>query len=299
MKMKKFVSIISAASLAVVLLAGCSGNTATQTKTTAKATLKALKEIAVVSREAGSGTRGAFIELTGVEVKEASGSKVDKTTTEAIIANKTDVVLASVAGNEAAIGYISLGSLNSNVKAVKINGIPASPDNVKNKTYAISRPFNIAYKGELTGVAADLVKFIMSAEGQKVVSLSYITINDKAPAFTSDMSSGKIVIAGSSSVSPLMEKLVEAYKAINTKATIEIQTSDSTAGMTAAMNGTCNIGMSSRDLKDTEKAALNSQAIALDGIAVIVNKVNGIENLTLDQVKKIYTGEITSWQNIQ
>ena len=253
----------------------------------------------MISREDGSGTRGAFVELTGVEEKNDAGEKVDNTTAEAEIANKTDVVLTSVAGNESAIGYVSLGALNETVKAVQVDGVEATVENVKSGDYTLSRPFNIATKGEPTGVAKDFINFIMSAEGQAIVEEEgYIKIDDAAAAFTSDGSSGQIAVGGSSSVSPVMEKLIEAYKALNPNAQIELQTSDSTSGMTGAIDGTFAIGMASRELKDEETAELTGTAIALDGIAVVVNPANTVEDLTMDQIKGIYTGEITDWSEV-
>lgn len=252
--------------------------------------------ITVISREDGSGTRGAFVELTGVEEKNDAGEKIDNTTVDAEIANKTDVVLTSVAGNEKAIGYVSLGSLNDTVKAVKVDDVDATVDNVKSGDYKLSRPFNIATKGEPTGVAKDFINFILSQEGQAVVGENkYIPVDDAAAAFTSDQSSGQITVGGSSSVSPVMEKLIDAYKALNPNAQIDLQTSDSTAGMTGTMDGTFAIGMASRELKDEEKTELTATSIALDGIAVVVNPANPIENLTMDQIKSIYIGETTAW----
>ena len=252
--------------------------------------------ITVISREDGSGTRGAFVELTGVEEKNDAGEKIDNTTVDAEIANKTDVVLTSVAGNEKAIGYVSLGSLNDTVKAVKVDDVEATVDNVKSGDYKLSRPFNIATKGEPTGVAKDFINFILSQEGQAVVAENkYIPVDDAAAAFTSDQSSGQITVGGSSSVSPVMEKLIDAYKALNPNAQIDLQTSDSTAGMTGTMDGTFAIGMASRELKDEEKTELTATSIALDGIAVVVNPANPIENLTMDQIKSIYIGETTAW----
>ena len=252
--------------------------------------------ISVVSREDGSGTRGAFIELFGVEQKDENDEKVDHTTDEAIITNSTEVMLTTVSGDEYAIGYVSLGSLNDTVKTVNIDGAEPTVDNIKSGTYKISRPFNIATKGDVTGVAKDFINYIMSADGQKVIEDNgYISVSD-ASAFTSDNSEGKIVVAGSSSVTPVMEKLKEAYLAINSKADIEIQESDSTTGMTAAMDGTCDIGMASRELKDSEtEGGLTSTVIAMDGIAVIVNKDCPVTDLTTEDVMKVYTGEYTTW----
>lgn len=257
--------------------------------------------ISVISREDGSGTRGAFIELFGVEEKNDAGEKVDNTTVEAIISNSTSVVMTSVAGDDYAIGYISLGSLNETVKAVQIDGADATVENIKDGSYTIQRPFNIATNGDVSAVAQDFINYILSADGQAVVEENgYIASVDGADAFTSDNSEGKIVIAGSSSVTPVMEKLVEAYEAINTNAEIEVQESDSTTGMTSAADGTCDIGMASRELKDSElEAGLTSTVIALDGIAVVVNNNNPISNLTTEQVKDIYVGNITSWDEVQ
>ena len=296
--MKKSVSLLLAGLMLCGALAGCGGNNTESTESTGDAaqteTTGTSGAIHVVSREDGSGTRGAFVELTGVE--DDNG---DNTTVDAEIANRTDAVLTTVAGNEAAIGYISLGSLNNTVKAVKVDGVEATVDNVKNGTYTLARPFNIATKGEPTGVAADFINFIMSADGQAIVTEEgYITINDNAEAFTSDGSSGQIAVGGSSSVSPVMEKLIEAYKAVNPNAQIDLQTSDSTSGMTGAMDGTFAIGMASRELKDEEAAELTSQAIAMDGIAVIVNTANTVEDLTMDQIRGIYVGEITDWADV-
>nr|WP_302651392.1 substrate-binding domain-containing protein [uncultured Agathobaculum sp.] len=296
--MKKSVSLLLAGLMLCGALAGCGGNTTESTESTGDAaqteTTGTSGAIHVVSREDGSGTRGAFVELTGVE--DDNG---DNTTVDAEIANRTDAVLTTVAGNEAAIGYVSLGALNDTVKAVKVDGVEATVDNVKSGTYTLSRPFNIATKGEPTGVAADFINFIMSADGQAIVTEEgYITINDNAEAFTSDGSSGQIAVGGSSSVSPVMEKLIEAYKAVNPNAQIDLQTSDSTSGMTGAMDGTFAIGMASRELKDEEAAELTGQAIAMDGIAVIVNTANTVEDLTMDQIRGIYVGEITDWADV-
>ena len=297
--MKKSVSLLLAGLMLCGALAGCGGNTSTadntdsQTEQTSESTGMS-GAIHVVSREDGSGTRGAFVELTGVE--DDNG---DNTTVEAEIANRTDAVLTTVAGNEAAIGYVSLGSLNDTVKAVTVDGVEATVDNVKSGDYTLSRPFNIATKGEPTGVAADFINYIMSADGQAIVEEEgYITINDDAQPFTSDGSSGQITVGGSSSVSPVMEKLIEAYKTVNPNGKIDLQTSDSTSGMTGAMDGTFAIGMASRELKDEEAAELTSQAIAMDGIAVIVNTANPVENLTMDQIRGIYVGEITDWSEV-
>lgn len=252
--------------------------------------------INVVSREDGSGTRGAFIELFGVEEKDESGEKVDNTTEEAIITNSTDVMLTSVAGDTYAIGYVSLGSLNDTVKAVKIDGAEATVENIKSGTYKIARPFNIATKGEVGEAAQDFINYIMSGDGQKVISDNGYIGDDSAAAFESNGAEGKVVVGGSSSVSPVMEKLIEAYKAVNANVEIELQTSDSTTGMTGAADGTLDIGMASRELKDSEtEEGLTATKIAMDGIAVIVNQENPAEDLSSDTVKGIFTGGTTTW----
>lgn len=287
--------------LAVSAFAGCgsagSSSNGSSDAGSDAAKFDASKTISVVTREEGSGTRDAFTELTGVLVKDGD-NKTDNTTTSAVTINSTEAVITNVNDNEAAIGYISLGSLNDTVKALKIGGVEATADNVKSGDYAVSRPFNIAYKGELSDVAQDFVDYIMSSDGQKIVSDNgYVTVSENA-AYSGKKPSGKISVAGSSSVSPVMEKLAEAYQKVNTNAKVEIQTSDSSAGMQSAMGGTCDIGMASRDLKDEEKSALKVETIAKDGIAVIVNNANTCDDLTLDQVKSIYTGETTVWSDI-
>lgn len=287
--------------LAVSAFAGCGGagssSNGSSDAGSDAAKFDASKTISVVTREEGSGTRDAFTELTGVLVKDGD-NKTDNTTTSAVTINSTEAVITNVKDNDAEIGYISLGSLNDTVKALKIGGVEATADNVKSGDYAVSRPFNIAYKGELSDVAQDFVDYIMSSDGQKIVSDNgYVTVSENA-AYSGKKPSGKISVAGSSSVSPVMEKLAEAYQKVNTNAKVEIQTSDSSAGMQSAMGGTCDIGMASRDLKDEEKSALKVETIAKDGIAVIVNNANTCDDLTLDQVKSIYTGETTVWSDI-
>lgn len=257
-------------------------------------------EITVVSREEGSGTRGAFIELFGIEEKDADGNKTDNTTVEAMITNSTSVTMTTVAGNEYAIGYASLGSLDDTTKALKIDGVEATAENIKNGSYAVSRPFNIVTKGEVSETARDFIDYIMSAEGQAVADENgYIAVDDQVPAYAGTKPAGKVVVAGSSSVTPVMEKLKEAYLEVNTEAEIEIQESDSTTGITSTQEGTCDIGMASRDLQDSEiESGIEAQAIALDGIAVIVNKENPIDSMTKDQVKDIFTGAVTEWASV-
>ena len=318
--MKKSAAVLLALGMAVMGLAGCAGSsnstattaateaatTAVTTTAAAETTTEAAKDntlegpITVISREDGSGTRGAFIELFGIEVKNDAGEKVDMTTDDAEITNSTSVMMTSVAGNTEAIGYISLGSLNDTVKAVKIDGAEATVDNIKSGTYKIARPFNIATKGEVSDVAQDFIKYIMSEDGQKVVEDNGYISQGNDGAYESAGLSGKVVVGGSSSVTPVMEKLKEAYVALNPDVTIEVQQSDSTTGMTSAIEGVCDIGMASRDLKDSEiEKGLTGTTIAMDGIAVIVNNDSPVEELSSDSVKGIYTGEITDWADVQ
>ncbi len=314
---KKIVTIAVSALLVLSAFAGCApaaeapvAETPAATQAPAAAETPAAPEtpassfdntqdILVISREDGSGTRGAFIELMGIEVKKDDGTKEDMTTVEAQITNDTAVMLTTVSGNPYGIGYVSLGSLNDTVKAVQVDGVDATVENIKAGTYKVSRPFNIATKGEVSAAAQDFINFILSAEGQDVVLKNkYIKINDAATAYTAADVSGKVVIAGSSSVTPVMEKLAEAYKAVNPNVTIEIQQSDSSTGMKSAMDGTCDIGMASRELKESELAELTPTVIALDGIAVILNNENTTTSLTSEQIRAIFTGEILSWSEV-
>lgn len=305
--MKKLIYKAMGVMLVAGIMTGCgSSNNSLSTESgsssspaTEASSFDASNEISVISREDGSGTRGAFIELFGVEQKDADGNKVDYTTEEAMITNSTSVMMTSVAGDEYAIGYISLGSLNDTVKAVAIDGAEASAENIKNDTYKIARPFNIATKGDASEVTQDFVNYILSSEGQKVVEESGYISTGEAEAFTGTNPSGKIVVAGSSSVTPVMEKLKEAYIAVNPNAEIEIQESDSTTGMTSAIEGICDIGMASRELKDSEiESGLTPVVIAMDGIAVVVNNESSVEELSSDDVKAIYTGEKTVWSDV-
>ena len=252
--------------------------------------------INVLSREDGSGTRGAFIELFGVEKKNAQGKKVDYTTDEASITNSTAVMLTTVAGNKYAIGYVSLGSLSSSVKAVKIDGVSATVDNINNGSYKIARPFNVAVRNNLSNVAQDFLNYILSSDGQDIIAANKYIKVPAANSYKASGISGKIVVAGSSSVSPVMEKLIEAYKALNPSVQIELQTSDSTTGVINAIDGTCDIGMASRALKDSEKEkGVREVTIAIDGIAVIINNDNPVESLKKSDVEGIFTGKINSW----
>ncbi|WP_139650728.1 substrate-binding domain-containing protein [Raoultibacter phocaeensis] len=310
---KKVIGIVMGAMLAFGMLcfAGCAGGTnnaengsdasGDSSNAPAAAETSPSGQISVYSREDGSGTRGAFIELFGIEQKDASGEKVDMTALSASITNSTSVMMTSVAGDERGIGYISLGSLDeSAVKALKIDGAEPTAENVKSGEYKIARPFNIATKDGLSEVSQDFIDFIMSADGQKIVEDNgYIAVADGAEAYSGSGKSGKVVVAGSSSVTPVMEKLSEAYKEKNPDVTIEVQQSDSTTGMNMATEGTCDIGMASRELKDSEiSGGLTPTVIAQDGIAVIVNKNASIDELTSDQVMGIYLGELATWEDV-
>ncbi len=309
---KSLLMTLSALMLGTLMLTGCgtektettaqtSAETTTQTETdSAVGDVKgASGEITVVSREDGSGTRGAFVELLGIE-EEVDGEKMDMTTEDAKITNSTSVMMTTVEGDVNAIGYISLGSLNESVTAVKVDGAEATADNVAAGTYKVQRPFNIATNGIPGDAVQDFINFIMSREGQAVVvENGYIAVGDQPEYEAADVK-GKIVVAGSSSVTPVMEKLKEAYEAVNPNVEIEVQQSDSTTGMQSAIDGLCDIGMASRELKDSEtEAGLTATVIAQDGIAIIVNNGSGIKELTSEQIKSIYTGEITTWEDVK
>ena len=305
MKMKKIAAAVMMVSMVAVTAVGCGSSNGTDTKgadanqSDATSDWDETSDVTIVSREDGSGTRGAFIELFGIEEKQDDGTKVDMTTTDAQITNNTSVMLTTVADNEYAIGYVSLGSLNDSVKALKIDGAEATAENIENGTYKVSRPFNIAVKKDLNNkVAKDFMSFIMSTEGQKVVAdEKYIAVAD-VKDYAGTKPSGSCVVGGSSSVSPLMEKLIEAYKAVNPNASIELQTSDSTTGMTSTIEGSYDIGMASRELKEEEAAELEPTVIATDGIAVVVNNANPLDELSADQVKDIYVGNVSTWDEI-
>ena len=305
MKMKKIAAAVMMVSMVAVTAVGCGSSNGTDTKgadanqSDATSDWDETSDVTIVSREDGSGTRGAFIELFGIEEKQDDGTKVDMTTTDAQITNNTSVMLTTVADNEYAIGYVSLGSLNDSVKALKIGGAEATAENIENGSYKVSRPFNIAVKKDLNNkVAKDFMSFIMSTEGQKVVAdEKYIAVAD-VKDYAGTKPSGSCVVGGSSSVSPLPEKLIEAYKAVNPNASIELQTSDSTTGMTSTIEGSYDIGMASRELKEEEAAELEPTVIATDGIAVVVNNANPLDELSADQVKDIYVGNVSTWDEI-
>ena len=309
---KKLIALLLGTALTATLLAGCGAkdkettpaenNAAAEEKEdqTQASDFDYDNDIAVISREDGSGTRGAFIELFGVEQKNEAGEKIDYTTLEATVTNNTSVMMTTVANDEYAIGYISLGSLDATVKAVKIDGAEASVENIKNGSYTVNRPFNLAVKENLNDAAQDFMNYILSAEGQAVIEDNgYIKINDDAAAFESNGAEGKVVVAGSSSVTPVMEKLKEAYASVNDKVSVEINTSDSSTGVSSTIEGTCDIGMASRALKDSEtEAGAMEVTIAKDGIAVIVNNENPVDDLSTETVKNIYVGDILTWSEI-
>ncbi len=286
--MKKLTKLVATLTLSTLIFTSCgSSDEAFDTE----------RQISVISREDGSGTRSAFIELFGIEVKDDNGEKHDMTTEEAIIANTTDIVMKNIISDPYSIGYVSLGSINDTIKVLNVDGVEASAENINNGTYSIYRPFNVATKGELSPATEDFMNYIMSIEGQEIVGQSYISV-DATSNFVSNGASGKVIVSGSSSVTPIMEKLIEGYKVVNPNVTIELQMSDSSSGLKATMEGTADIGMASRELKDSEKAELTNTVIALDGIAMIVNQETPIDNITSEQVNKIYTGEITNWSDI-
>ena len=318
MKRKSVIAAVTAAALALSLAAcGSADSTADTAAESTAASTEAVsseaaseaapagdfdtdQDITVISREDGSGTRGAFIELTGVEEKNADGKKVDNTTEAAAIQSSTNGVMTAVANDETAIGYISLGSLNDTVKAVTVGGVAASAETVKDGSYVLARPFNIVTNGDAADpVAVDFIAYCLSKDGQALATDKGYIGEDGAD-YTSAQPAGKITVGGSSSVSPLMEKLIEAYKSVNPNAELELLTTDSTTGVSGALDGTYTIGMASRELKDSEtEAGAKATVLALDGIAVVVNPANTTEDLTVDQIKGIYTGELTTWADVQ
>ncbi len=307
MKRKSIILAILVVALAVFGVACGNKNdapakeTKTETKEEAKTEEPAgmTGEIHVVSREDGSGTRGAFTEITGVLQKE-NGEETDKTFDEAIVQNSTNAVITTVSGDEASIGYISLGSLSDVVKAVKVDGHEATAEKVKSGEYAVARPFNIAYREDkITDLGKDFLAFIMSEEGQKIAEDHGYVSNGNTGAYTPSNMEGSLTIGGSTSVTPLMENLVDAYKAHNPGFKADIQATGSSAGMTAAMEGAVEIGMASRELKDKEKEALTSEVIAMDGIAVIVNNENSIQDISMDNIRQIFTGELRNWEEVK
>lgn len=280
--MKKIISIVAAVALMAALFAGCAGSNTSK--------------INVITREDGSGTRSAFIELFGIESENENGDKMDNTVITAETTNSTSVMITSVASDPNAIGYISMGSLGEDVKPVMIDGAASTVENVENGTYKVCRPFNIAVMDGISQTAQDFIDFIMSEEGQRVVSENGYIPQGTGGAYSGSAPAGTVTVAGSSSVTPVMEKLKEAYQKVNPNAQIVIQQNDSTTGVTSAIDGICDIAMVSRELKESElSAGLSPTTIAIDGIAVIVNPDNPVDSLTSEEVKAIYTGEKTEW----
>ena len=319
MKRKSVAAVVTAAAM-MMSLAAC-GSSASESAPAAESTVASSSEaasgeaasetapaadfdadqdITVISREDGSGTRGAFIELTGVEEKNADGQKVDNTTEAAAIQSSTNGIMTAVANDETAIGYISRGSLNDSVRAVKVGGVAASAETVKDGSYTLARPFNIVTNGEATDpVAVDFIAYCLSKDGQALATEEGY-VGSEGEDYASTQPEGKITVGGSSSVSPLMEKLIEAYKTVNPNAELELLTSDSTTGVSGALDGSYTIGMASRELKDSEtEGGAVATVLALDGIAVVVNPANTVEDLTVDQIKGVYTGELTVWSDLQ
>jgi phosphate transport system substrate-binding protein len=318
MKRKSVAAVVTAAAM-MMSLAACGSSAADSTPAASESTASTSEaasteaapaeaasdfdvdqDITVISREDGSGTRGAFIELTGVEEKNADGEKVDNTTEAAAIQSSTNGVKTAVANDETAIGYISLGSLSNDVKAVKVGGVEASAETVQDGSYTLARPFNIVTNGEATDpVAVDFIAYCLSKDGQALATEEGY-VGSEGEDYTSTQPEGKITVGGSSSVSPLMEKLIESYKTVNPNAELELLTSDSTTGVSGALDGSYTIGMASRDLKDSEtEGGAVATVLALDGIAVVVNPANPVEDLTVDQIKGVYTGELTVWSDLQ
>ncbi len=297
LNIRKILSAGAAVVLCIGALTGCNG---TDDDSGSGGSAVAGKSITVVSREEGSGTRDAFTELLGITEEDASGEDVDNTTVDAEITNSTAVMMTTVRGNTAAIGYISLGSLNDDVKAIKVDGAEATAENIKNGTYKVSRPLNIVTRDDTSEAASDFIQFIMSSEGQRVVEDKGYVSTDSGEGYTASGIEGKIVVAGSSSVAPLMEALAENYMALNSGVTINVEQNDSTTGVNSTVDGICDIGMASRDLKDSETAkGVSAATIAMDGIAVIVNSENPIEALDADTIRDIYVGDITEWDDVE
>lgn len=291
---KRIAALALSAVLVMAAMTGCGGTEGDGKE----ADFDATQEISLITRESSSGTRGAFIELTGLEVKDADGNKIDTTSEEAVIFKSTQAVISGVAGDAYAIGYISLGSLNNTVKAVKVEGVEAAAENVGNGTYQLARPFTIATKDGLSDAAQDFVNYILSDAGKTIIEENgYVSVSTES--YETNGASGTVTASGSTSVAPLMEKLMEAYKEVNPNVSVKIDTSDSSTGVSDVIKGVSDIGMASRELKDEETAeGVKGTTIAQDGIAVIVNQGNPCENLTIQQIKNVYLGDITTWETL-
>lgn len=301
-KAAKWMSILSLS----LILAACGGDdTDTDTDTGSEDSgteevagdFDASSDIHVITREDGSGTRTAFTEIAGV-VDENDDDIITPTAT---VQNGTNAVMQGVAGDVYSIGYISLGSLNDSVKAVSVNGVAAEADLVASGEYEVARNFNVTYGGELSEVAQDFWDFMFSAQGQELaVDEGYVAADASAPEYEAKGLSGDITIVGSTSVEPVIEAMSEAYRELNPDVSIDITAPGSGAGVTAAIDGTADIGMASRELSDEEQDQVTeTAAIAVDGIAVIVHNDNPLEDLSLEDIAGIYLGDLTSWNGVQ
>jgi len=309
MKTKKILTIISTVLIMALAFVGCTKNE-TQTQTTAQpqeeqnsekpvSNFDAENDITVVARDAASGTRGAFHELMKIKVKEGD-TEVDKLVVGALEFDGTDKVITAVEGDKYGIGYISLGSVSERILAASVDGVEANIENVKSGKYAVARPFLLVTKGTENDLVKDFISFTESVQGQKLVGeKNYIPSVENATEYKASGLSGTIKVAGSTSVTPLMEKLQEVYKELNPNITFEMQSNGSSQGIKAAIDGTYDIGMSSRELKDDEKSQLNEHTLAIDGIAVILNKENPMTDISSENITKIYTGEITKWSEVK
>ncbi len=291
MENKKILLILSIVLISSLAVTGCSKDKVTE--------FNSEKDITVVARDSASGTRGAFHEIMNIKVKE-NNTVEDKLVVGALEFDGQDKVITAVEGDKYGIGYISLGSVSDRIKAVSVNGVKSTVENVKNGSYEVSRPFLLVTKGVESDLVKDFLKFSSSVKGQEIaVEMHYISAADKQTEYSSSGMSGIIKVAGSTSVTPLMEKLQEEYKALNPDVTFEMQSNGSSQGIKAAIDGSYDIGMSSRELKQEEESQLNRHILAIDGIAVIVNKENPINDISSENVTKIYTGEIAKWSSVK
>lgn len=293
MKLTKITGIITCAALMLTGMAACSSGTSSSKSS--DGSKSDLGSIAVISREDGSGTRGAFTEL--LEITDADGN--DATVETAEVTNSTSVMMTTVAGNKNSIGYVSLGSLSSDVKALEVDGAEPTVDNIKSGKYKVARPFNLVFnKADLSDIASDFVSFILSKEGQTIIGNEGYISQDATESYKASGLKGKVSLAGSTSVAPVMEVIADEYKKLNPDVTVEIQQSGSSAGISSAIEKACDIGMSSRALSDEEAKKIKSTQIATDGIAVIVNKSNSVKGLTSEQIKNIFLGTTTEWNEV-
>jgi len=313
--MKKVIALVLACMFALTALAACGGDSGADPVVVTEATpepapvqevdepdtqvplappaddFDADRVIAVFTREDGSGTRDAFVSLTGVG---------DDMYVEAVVESETNQILTKIESNDTAIGYVSVGSLNPNVKALEIDGIAPSNETIMDGSYKLQRPLLVCVNADKENdpLVKDFIAFMISAEGQEQSASKWTVIDSDAPSYTSAGLSGVLKVGGSTSVEPLMQKLAEAYIALNPDVDIEISGGGSGTGINEATEGIIDIGMSSRNLKDEEKGALTATVIALDGVAVIINPANPITNMTTEQVRAIFTGEITRWNQL-